>query len=150
MKLRLLTIAAVSAVAFAACTGGNNDGSYTQEQLDSIIKAKEDSTAAALKFQADSLLKAQADATADSLRIADSLAAATKTVTKTTKTVTKRPSSGGTSTTVTEKEETVVEPKPIDKGSTTNRPGAKSSTTKENGTTTKEAPKSTTDRPGAK
>lgn len=73
MKQRLLILAAGVAVAFAACTGSNNEGSYSQEQIDSLAKVKADSIAAALKAQTDSTIAAQAQKTADSLRIADSL-----------------------------------------------------------------------------
>ncbi len=73
MKQRLLILATGVAVAFAACNGGNNEGSYSQAQLDSISKAKTDSVAAALKAQNDSTIAAQAQKTADSLRVADSL-----------------------------------------------------------------------------
>lgn len=76
MKQRLLILAAATSVLFAACNGGGTEGSYTQEQLDSITKMKTDSAANALKLQNDSLINAQAAAearTADSLRVIDSV-----------------------------------------------------------------------------
>lgn len=76
MKQRLLILAAATAVAFAACNGGNNEGSYSQAQVDSIAKAKEDSIATAMKLQTDSTIAAEAQRN-DSLRVADSIANAT-------------------------------------------------------------------------
>lgn len=81
MKQRLLILAAATSVIFAACNGGNNEGSLTQEQADSLAKVKTDSVAAALKAQNDSTIAAQAAAEAriaDSIRVADSLLAAGK------------------------------------------------------------------------
>lgn len=113
MKKSLLILAAATAVAFAACNGGNNEGSYTQAQVDSIAKVKSDSAAAAMQAQNDSTIAAKATAearSADSLRVIDSIIASTKKVTTTT-TVVKKPAhhSGGSTTTTTT--ETKVEPK---------------------------------------
>lgn len=111
MKQSLLILAAATAVAFAACNGGNNEGSYTQAQVDSITKVKSDSAAAALKAQTDSTIAATAAAearTADSLRVIDSIIASTKKTTTTT--VIKK--TGGNKGTTTTKTETKVEPKP--------------------------------------
>lgn len=99
MKQRLLVLAAAGTVIFAACNGGGNEGSFTQEQLDSISNMKMDSTANALKAQNDSIIQAEAAAEArraDSLRVIDSVINATKkSATKTVapkKTTTSKPS----------------------------------------------------------
>jgi hypothetical protein len=150
MKQSLLILAAATAVAFAACNGGNNEGSYTQAQVDSIAKVKSDSIAAAMNAQNDSTIAATAAAaarTADSIRVIDSIIAATKKTTTTT--VVKKTGGKGTTTTTT-KTETKVEPKPVDKTDPSYRPGATNSSTNNNGTQQKEAPKSVSDRPGAK
>jgi hypothetical protein len=112
MKQSLLILAAATAVAFAACNGGNNEGSYTQAQVDSIAKVKSDSIAAALKAQTDSTIAATAAAearSADSLRVIDSIIAATK---KTTPTTVGKKTGGKKGTTAPTKEEPKVEPKP--------------------------------------
>ncbi len=112
MKKSLLILAAASAVAFAACNGGNNEGSYTQAQVDSIAKVKSDSIAAAMKNQTDSTIAAEAMAkarSADSLRVIDSIIASTKKTTTTT--VVKKGGSKGTTTTTTKTEPKVEEPK---------------------------------------
>jgi hypothetical protein len=115
MKQRLFILAAASAVAFAACNSGN-EGSYTQEQLDSITNAKMDSTKNAMTAMNDSIIAAQAAEEAarlDSIRIADSLYSAGKnsvsktTVTKKTTTPTK---GGGVKEVKETKEETVTKP----------------------------------------
>lgn len=109
MKQSLLILAAATAVAFAACNGGNNqEGSYTAAQADSIAKAKMDSAQAALKAQNDSTINAKAAdeaRKADSIRVIDSVIAATK---KTTTTTVVKKSGGGKKTTTT-KTETVTE-----------------------------------------
>lgn len=100
MKKSLLILAAATAVAFAACNGGNDEGSYSQAQVDSIAKVKSDSMAAAMKAQTDSTIaaKAAADArSADSLHVIDSIMASTKKTTTTT--VVKKGGSKGTTTT---------------------------------------------------
>jgi hypothetical protein len=115
MKKSLLILAAASTVAFAACNGGNNEGKLTPAQADSIATVKVDSAKAALKASNDSAMNAKANAdakTADSIRVIDSIVAATK-QTMTTKTVvTRKPSShghsGGSTTTTT----TTVQPAP--------------------------------------
>lgn len=114
MKQSLLILAAATAVAFAACNGGNNEGSYTQAQVDSMAKVQSDSIAAAMKAQNDSTIAATATAearSADSLRVIDSIIAATKKTTTTT-VVKKNGGKKGTTTTTTTKEEVKVEPKP--------------------------------------
>ncbi|MFA6060229.1 MAG: hypothetical protein WC756_18660 [Taibaiella sp.] len=113
MKQSLLILAAATAVAFAACNGGNNEGSYTQAQVDSMAKVQSDSIAAAMKAQTDSTIAATAAAearSADSLRVIDSIIAATKKTTTTT--VVKKTGGKKGTTTTTTKEETKVEPKP--------------------------------------
>jgi hypothetical protein len=118
MKKNLLILAAATAVAFAACNGGNNEGTYTQAQVDSMQKAQTDSIEAAMKAQTDSTIAAQAQRTADSLRLVnDSLmvAASAKSSTTTTTTVVKKSGNKGSSTT-TKKETTVNEPATIGKG----------------------------------
>lgn len=82
-QILALSVCALAAVGFASC--GNNqstEGTYTQEQMDSILKAKEDSAALAEQAYNDSLLAAQA---ADSIAKADSLAKINATTTTTTK-----------------------------------------------------------------
>ena len=91
MKKNLLFLAAATAVAFAACNGGSDEGKLTPAQADSIANVKVDSAKAAMKNANDSAMSATAMAnarTADSLRVIDSIIAATKksvpaTVTKT-------------------------------------------------------------------
>lgn len=97
MKKSLLILAAATAVGFAACTGGSKEGSYTQEQLDSIMKAKDDSTANAIKLQSDSIANAQNALAVDSLkRVNDSLSAvAGKPVPATPSKKPTKPSKGG-------------------------------------------------------
>lgn len=100
MKQRLLILAAATSVLFAACNGGGTEGSYTQEQLDSITKMKTDSAQNAFKLQNDSLINAQAAAearTADSLRVIDSVfnAGNKSGTTKTTIKKTTKPAKGG-------------------------------------------------------
>ncbi|WP_118952617.1 hypothetical protein [Taibaiella helva] len=153
MKQSLLILAAATAVAFAACNGGNNqEGSYTAAQADSIAKAKMDSAQAALKAQNDSTINAKAAdeaRKADSIRVIDSVIAATK---KTTTTTVVKKSNGGKKTTITKKETVTDDPKKesvIDKTSPSYRPGATDATHNKNGTQSKEAPKSVSDRPGA-
>jgi len=112
MKQSLLILAAATAVAFAACNGGNNqEGSYTAAQADSIAKAKMDSAQAALKAQNDSTINAKAAdeaRKADSLRVIDSVIAATK---KTTTTTVVKKSGGNKKPTTKPKEDTKpVEP----------------------------------------
>src|SRR5690606_10591704 len=63
MKHRILLLAAVTTVGFAACNS-NQEGEYTQEQLDSIVQARADSTANALKLENDSVINAMADSLA--------------------------------------------------------------------------------------
>ncbi|WP_118976678.1 hypothetical protein [Taibaiella koreensis] len=122
MKQRLLILAAATAVAFAACNGGNNqEGSYTKAQLDSITTAKTDSAAAALKAQNDSAINAKAAdeaRKADSLRVIDSVIAATKKSSSTTTTVIKKSGNGGIKKTTTKKEnvEESSEPATIGRG----------------------------------
>jgi hypothetical protein len=109
MKQSLLILAATTAVAFAACNGGNKEGSYTQAQVDSMAKVQSDSIAAAMKAQTDSTIAATAAAearTADSLRVIDSIVAATK---KTTTTTVIKKTGGKKGTTTTTKTETKVE-----------------------------------------
>lgn len=155
MKQRLLILAAASAVAFAACNGGNNqEGSYSQAQLDSVLKVKNDSAEASLKAKNDSIINAQAAEEArktESQKAVDSAVAATKASTKTTTTVVKKNTGGGKKTTT--KTETTTETKKepvIDKTDPSYRPGATSSTSNKNGTQSKEEPKSVSDRPGAR
>lgn len=75
MKKSLLILAAATAVGFAACNGGNNDGSLTPAQLDSIKQVTADSVLNAQKLQSDSIANAQNALAVDSLkRINDSLA----------------------------------------------------------------------------
>ncbi|KAA5535134.1 hypothetical protein F0919_11125 [Taibaiella lutea] len=114
MKKSLFILAAASAVAFAACNGGNNEGSYTKEQADSMAQAKIDSANAAMKFSNDSAIQAQSNAaarSADSIRVIDSVIAATKAASSKT-TVIRRSTGGGktTTTTTTKVEETTVAP----------------------------------------
>lgn len=114
MKKSLLILAAASAVAFAACNGGNNEGSYTQEQVDSIAKWKADSATNAVKASNDSMINAQANAearSADSLRVIDSIVAATK-KSSTTTVIKKTSGNGGKSTTTTTKTVVTEEPAP--------------------------------------
>lgn len=111
MKKSLFILAAASAVAFAACNGGNNEGSYTQEQVDSMAAAMKDSASAAMKASADSAIQAQADAaarSADSIRVIDSIVAATKA--SSTKTTVVRQTGGGKTTTTTKTEQVTEEP----------------------------------------
>lgn len=85
MKNRILLLSALTAIGFASCTNPNTSGTYTQEQLDSIVQYRVDSIAMDLKMQNDSLIYA----------MADSIAMATKSATtpSTTKpTPTKKPS----------------------------------------------------------
>lgn len=70
MKKHFLVLAAASAVVFAACNGGNTEGSLTKEQADSMAQAKLDSAEAALRAQNDSIIAAEA---AEKLRIEDSI-----------------------------------------------------------------------------
>jgi len=100
MKKSLFILAAASAVAFAACNGGNNEGSYTKEQADSMAQAKIDSANAAIKLANDSAIQAQAIRTADSIRFIDSIVAATK-ASSTKTTVVKKTTGGGKTTTHT-------------------------------------------------
>ena len=112
MKQSLLILAAATAVAFAACNGGNKEGSYTQAQVDSIAKVQSDSIAAAMNAKNDSTIAATATAaarTADSIRVIDSIIAATK---KTTTTTVIKKTSGNKGTTTTKTETKVEEPKP--------------------------------------
>jgi len=152
MKKSLFILAAASAVAFAACNGGNNEGSYTKEQADSMAQAKIDSANAAMKTANDSLIQAQAAAearTADSIRVIDSIIAATKASSSKTTVIRKTTGGGKTTTTTTTKTEEVSSTPPaIDKQSTSNRPGAKNTTSTQNKEAS--APKSVSDRPGAK
>ncbi len=79
MKKSLLILAAAGTIGFASCGGGNNEGSLTPAQADSIQQATrqatEDSIANAQKRQSDSLVNAQNATAVDSLkRINDSLA----------------------------------------------------------------------------
>jgi uncharacterized protein YdeI (BOF family) len=134
MKQSLLILAAATAVAFAACNGGNNEGSYTQAQVDSMAKAKTDSVAAAMKAQTDSTIAATAAAearTADSLRVIDSIIAATKKTTTTT--VVKKTGGKKGTTTTTTKTETKVEPKPETIGNGKPKAGNQNSNTIGNG-----------------
>lgn len=117
MKKSLLILAAASAVTFAACNGGNNEGKLTPAQADSIANVKVDSAKAAMKTANDSAMNAKANAdakTADSLRVMDSMAAEIKKAQSTTKTVVvRKPSShghGGSTTTTTTTEEVTTAP----------------------------------------
>ncbi len=92
MKKNLLFLAAATTiVAFAACNGGSDEGKLTPAQADSIANVKVDSAKAAMKNANDSAMSATSMAKArsdDSLRVIDSIIAATKkntpaTVTKT-------------------------------------------------------------------
>lgn len=146
MKQRLLILAAGAAIAFTACNSGSEEGSYSQAQIDSIASAKADSMAAALKMQNDSAIAAQAQKTADSLRLADSLYNAGKkngtvTVVKKTTKPTSKPAP-------TKEDERKVVPPAVDKTDPSYRPGAKTTTNNESKEAT--APKSVSDRPGAK
>lgn len=112
MKKSLFILAAASAVAFAACNGGNNEGSYTKEQADSMAQAKIDSANAAMKIANDSAIQAQANAearTADSIRVIDSIIAATKASSSKT-TVIRKTTGGGKTTTKTTTEEVTTVP----------------------------------------
>jgi len=123
MKKSLLIFAAASAVAFAACNGGNNEGKLTPAQADSIANARLDSASAANKAKTDSAINAQANAqakTADSLRVIDSIIQATKanTPVKTVvvkKTTTSKGGHKGTTTTTTTTE-TAPPPETIGNG----------------------------------
>ncbi len=152
MKKSLLILAAATAVGFAACTGGGNkEGSYTQEQLDSIIKAKDDSTANALKMQSDSIANAQNARAVDSLkRINDSLTAVTSKPTTAPATPNKKPTRPAKGNGTKEPVPVNPTPQPVDKGSNTYRPGAKNSSSNTGSGTESSAPKSNSDRPGAK
>lgn len=119
MKKSLLILAAASAVGFASCGGGNNEGSLTPAQLDSIQQATrqatEDSIANAQKRQSDSLVNAQNATAVDSLkRVNDSLAAvAAKPATKPA-TPTKKPAPSKNTGTKPQPVPEVVEPaKPV-------------------------------------
>jgi hypothetical protein len=109
MKKSLLILAAATAVGFAACTGGNNEGTLTPAQLDSIKQVTADSIMNAQKLQSDSIANAQNAQAVDSLkRINDSLSVvAGKPVVAPTKKPTK-PSKGNGGTT----KPPVVEPTP--------------------------------------
>lgn len=77
MKNSFLILATASTIiGLASCGGSGEDGSYTKQQLDSILQVREDSVRNALKFETDSLLNVQAQITADSLRRIDSITAA--------------------------------------------------------------------------
>lgn len=74
-------MAAASAVVFAACNGGNTEGSLTKEQADSMAQAKLDSAEAVLRAQNDSIIAAEAAEKLrieDSIRVADSIFSAGK------------------------------------------------------------------------
>lgn len=154
MKKSLLILAAATAVGFAACNGGNTEGTLTPAQADSIKQATAQATADSIlnaqKLQGDSIANAQNALAVDSLkRINDSLAIVAAKPTPTpskgtpTKKPTKKPSNGNGGV---KDEPPVVAP--VDKGSNTYRPGAKNSN---NGSGTESsAPKSNSDRPGAK
>lgn len=96
MKKSLLILAAAATVGFASCGGGNNEGSLTPAQLDSIKQATAQATADSIlnaqKMQSDSIANAQNAMAVDSLkRINDSLAtAAAKPATTTKATTTKK------------------------------------------------------------
>jgi hypothetical protein len=64
MKNRILLLSALTAIGFASCTNPNTSGTYTQEQLDSIVQYRVDSIAMELKMQNDSLIYAMADSIA--------------------------------------------------------------------------------------
>lgn len=73
MKNRIvLFLGAATILGMASCSNNSGEGSYTQEQLDSIANYRADSIAMANKMANDSIIAAKAD----SVRIADSLAAA--------------------------------------------------------------------------
>ena len=152
MKKSILILAAVATtVGFAACSGSGSEGSMTKEQADSMAQARLDSAAAANALANDSLIRAQAAADAarlDSIRVADSLFAAGKKAGTSASKPSKpgKPSKPSEGPAPAPKPE---EPKKVDPGSTSNRPGAKNATSKgENAE--KPTPRSTSDRPGAK
>lgn len=102
MKTRLLLLAAATTLGFTACQNNNIEGSYTQEQLDSIVQFKVDSATNALRMENDSLINMMA---------IDSSVDATGTTTKTTTTKkTTNPKTGTTTNTVIEREETKAPP----------------------------------------
>lgn len=76
MKNRILLLSGITAFGLASCTNPTATGTYTQEQLDSIVQYRVDSIAMELKMQNDSLIYA----------MADSIAMATKSGTTTTTT----------------------------------------------------------------
>jgi len=96
MKNRIiLLLGAATVLGMASCSNNGQEGSYTQEQLDSIANYRADSMANAMKAQNDSIIAAR---TADSVRILDSVknaqakgagAVSHKSTTKTTTTTTK-------------------------------------------------------------
>jgi len=71
MKNRIiLLLGAATVFGMASCSNNGEQGSYTQEQLDSIANYRADSMANVMKAQNDSIIAARA---ADSVRILDSI-----------------------------------------------------------------------------
>lgn len=71
MKNRIiLLLGAATVFGMASCSNNGEQGSYTQEQLDSIANYRADSMANVMKAQNDSIIAAKA---ADSVRILDSI-----------------------------------------------------------------------------
>lgn len=71
MKNRIiLLLGAATVFGLASCNNNGQQGSYTQEQLDSIANYRADSMANVMKAQNDSIIAARA---ADSVRLLDSV-----------------------------------------------------------------------------
>lgn len=71
MKNRIiLLLGAATVIGMASCSNNQQEGSYTQEQLDSIANYRADSMANVMKAQNDSIIAARA---ADSVRLLDSI-----------------------------------------------------------------------------
>ncbi|HET8572436.1 MAG TPA: hypothetical protein VFL76_01075 [Edaphocola sp.] len=71
MKNRIiLLLGAATVLGLASCSNNGQQGSYTQEQLDSIANYRADSMANVMKAQNDSIISARA---ADSVRRLDSI-----------------------------------------------------------------------------
>lgn len=142
MKKAILVLSAIGGMVYLTSCGGdgstqNAETTYTQEQLDSIMKVQQDSIAAAQALANDSLLNKMA---ADSIAAAEAAAAAAAGRPVPGKT-TVRPSTRPSTTKPTTPAE---EQKPVDqgpkKGSNSDRSGA---------TGSNDQPKKNTDRPGA-
>lgn len=141
MKKAILVLSAIGGMFYLTSCGGDQSAqdaetTYTQEQLDSIMKVQQDSIAAAQALANDSMLNKMA---ADSIAAAEAAAAAGRPVPGKTNV---RPSTKPSTTKPTapvEEQKPVVDPGPK-KGSNSDRSGATSSN---------DQPKKNTDRPGA-